>query len=267
MMLVLASYRCGQEDITTLKSTYVVHAFKVSSKMTPNSLPGFLRRTIRNDSDEDNDSDHIQSDTVGSPASTSLMINASASLNNNSASASSSSSGASVSTNTNAEGNGKDINIEEDFQHLEVNARIDRKFRMLATSQHTRMDRTTTAARSSVIDGSDNGIRSQSLSNSSNITSAPDNNNASVNANDNPLPQKRNNAELPTGNEDPTGTIKPSLSSSSNNISGRDKSNRIKSYKEVQFDKIMLSPVVDIDDLRKLAWNGIPVSSKNEKVC
>lgn len=34
-----------------------------------------------------------------------------------------------------------------------------------------------------------------------------------------------------------------------------------KSYKELTFEKTILAPVVNVQDLRKLAWNGIPVCS------
>jgi hypothetical protein len=33
------------------------------------------------------------------------------------------------------------------------------------------------------------------------------------------------------------------------------------SFREAEFEKIMLAPVVNLMELRKLAWNGIPVSS------
>jgi len=39
---------------------------------------------------------------------------------------------------------------------------------------------------------------------------------------------------------------------------GEKKETRTKNYKEKEFDRVISSPVVDITDLRKLTWNGIP---------
>ena len=134
------------------------------------------------------------------------------------------------------EGDGDEINDEEEFR----NAQIDRKFRMMSTSQHARVDRG--AALNSANDKAANSVVSTSSNRSSttSVTSAK---------------EFSDNAELRTGMDGKVGNVLHSLSSSS-----KEDISQIKSYREVQFDKIISSPVVDIDDLRKLAWNGIPVS-------
>ena len=38
--------------------------------------------------------------------------------------------------------------------------------------------------------------------------------------------------------------------------------NQQMSYNEAEFEKVISEPVVDIGDLRQLAWNGTPVSWK-----
>ena len=43
---------------------------------------------------------------------------------------------------------------------------------------------------------------------------------------------------------------------------GQKKMNQQMSYKEAEFEKVISEPVVDIGDLRRLAWNGTPVSWK-----
>ena len=40
-----------------------------------------------------------------------------------------------------------------------------------------------------------------------------------------------------------------------------------KSYKVLEFEKVIKMPVVDIETLRKLAWNGIPVSTRCFSTC
>jgi hypothetical protein len=40
-----------------------------------------------------------------------------------------------------------------------------------------------------------------------------------------------------------------------------------KSYKVLEFEKVIKMPVVDIETLRKLAWNGIPVSIGSFSTC
>jgi hypothetical protein len=213
--------------------------------MTPKSLPGFLRRTIRNDSDDDSDSDQLQSDAVGSPASKSLMINASIPIPNSRLSPVDNSSIDTADSNAYVEGDGDEINDEEEFR----NAQIDRKFRMMSTSQHARVDRG--AALNSTNDKAGNsGVSTSSNRSSTTLaTSAKE-----FSDNNTPHPTAEN-AELRTGMDGKVGNILHSLSSSS-----KEDISQIKSYREVQFDKIISSPVVDIDDLRKLAWNGIPVS-------
>ena len=45
-----------------------------------------------------------------------------------------------------------------------------------------------------------------------------------------------------------------------------EKEKRPKTYKETQFEKIFAANVVSMNDLKTLAWNGIPVSSLTQQV-
>ncbi len=205
--------------------------------MTPHSLPGFLRRTIRNDSDEDSEQDQVQSDAIGTPASKSLMINVSTSLKKNTAFAASTSSASSGGTNTDAEeSSALDVNVisetTEDFQN------IDRKFRMMSTARHTKQEPISRSSRGSM---------------SQNAYGIPDSNS---------LPGNNGNPNAATELDNTESLLPSSTESRRKPRIPQNESERVKSYKDIQFDKIILSPVVDIDDLRKLAWNGIPVSGK-----
>ena len=42
--------------------------------------------------------------------------------------------------------------------------------------------------------------------------------------------------------------------------------NTNKSYKVLEFEKVIKMPVIDIEMLRKLAWNGIPVSNRSSRI-
>jgi len=72
-------------------------------------------------------------------------------------------------------------------------------------------------------------------------------------------------APQPAPQPQPLKTSKQSSFSSSSSVSQEETNatattTQAKNYKDIQFDKVISSPVVDIADLRKLSWNGIPVS-------
>ena len=289
--------------------------------MTPNSLPGFLRRTIRNDSDDEDCDDnaaeqhgHIQSksDAVGSPASKSLMVNHSNDNDGNMSTDYSTSNASQDQDHGDSDGDGghdsnyehsvpAKIDISENFHNTETMDHIGRKFRMMATPTRTRTSskdihtRThtyieTIGNTASLKNNSDVNVNVNvtagknkiSSSYSSSLDNKVPSNNAAAVAEGSTL-----NADSEADVDDLDGGLKSGSaaqttfehSSSTTNTAGEKRDTGIstsssgtmcstsasapkKNYKELQFDKIMSSPIIDIDALRQIAWNGIPTEHR-----
>ena len=238
------------------------------SASKPSSLPGFLRRSIRtvNEEDEnlDNSNDHGLglSSPVGPRASKSLISDLSP-----------------ASDGVNKIGGGihklnlfSDDDDSNDGDSISTGDNIDRKFRMVKTSSHKVTNQDSNKIYGKSIDGAHAIFKGASSASAMAMNFNNSNNNSAGSSGDEEIKDVRSTKDKRNDNINDNGvdktTIRTSSSmsstgtnkSSNSNTSNRGGGEKIKNYKEVEFDKVISSPVVDITDLRKLAWNGIPVS-------
>jgi hypothetical protein len=216
--------------------------------MTPNNLPGFLRRSIRSINDEDDDSGEEIQPTAGSPHEKSLLPP---------------SYGTDSPTDQDAhatflsEAQEKiSDELDQELELLKINDSIDQKFRMVATSHN--LDKDTIAHSDTNADENTSKINGHSQ----NIVHGRNN---AYNNNGNPPSAKFSHASR--DKEESQASTASVSSQEETNADSSSKKPDVKNYKEEQFDKVISSPVVDIEDLRKSAWNGIPVSSNTMDRC
>lgn len=258
--------------------------------MTPNSLPGFLRRSIRSVNDDYDSEDHADDNdddageeiqpTAGSTRLQSL-IPSSHHINNVDVDADAITN-ANVDTNAKQQyandNNGKssEKELEQDLERLALQVdddTIDKKFRMVGTPHKL----PNSPAQSPI--KKDNGnvntnanVNANAKTNTSSVQQMQINSQVKVlKQNKAPSQIQKTKEKQPQPAPQPLKTSKQSSISSSSSVSKEEtnanatasttmKTPETKNYKDIQFDKVISSPVVDIADLRKLSWNGIPVS-------
>ena len=268
--------------------------------MTPNSLPGFLRRSIRsvNDDygyddhddhdgdDDDNNNNHGEEiqPTAGSPRQQSL-IPPSSRHNNNMSMDAVDAVDAITNANANAKPNAKP-NASTDTNQQNDNDDNDNSTR---NEKELERDLERLALQVDDDDAIDIDRKFRMVGTPHKLVNSPPNknignDNVNSNANTSIVHQMETNSKVqvlkqnqtPKTNEkvmqpqpQPVQTSKQSSSSSSSSV-GQEETNttatttmkmpQTKNYKDQQFDKVISSPVVDIAELRNLSWNGIPVS-------
>lgn len=234
--------------------------------MTKKGLPGFLRRSIRNLEEKDDAINEAFSmpAAVGSPAATSLIPTTT----------SSSKKGTSKSKQLKKkeESDGDD----DDDVNTGLSHTVNRRLRMELSSP----DRPERA--SSLKDSKEELNIAQNYSTvssekmtpsvvSGSVSSAPSNQAIQVSASSGSELSSKMSVDTaniiksaPSKNMEPSSTVSPTTSVTSHISSGAASSPnkrspvKQKSFKEKEFENVIQEAVINIGDLRKLAWNGIP---------
>jgi len=181
--------------------------------------------------------------------------------------------------------------LHRDFEHLEVHDAIDQKFRMVAAriggTYHNSHDKDTSTSLVSDANTDANANTDADINRKASNNNGHD---RKLNRGQNTVELKKNNI-IPLLVTIPNTTTTTTTTSKDNNeskastklLSTEEQTNaantntnananpatrspskkpQTKNYNEEQFDKVISSPVVDIADLRKLAWNGIPAEHR-----
>ncbi len=281
------------------------------SSSTPRGLPGFLRRSMRNDmvtmynDYEDNVDNNIKNGEQEKAKEENLDMSSS----NNIHTTSITSTSTIVKENHDSNDYDYDNNVNEKSQNITIDDeemnRVDRKFRLLRTPSTDKDDNY----------GYDKKIMMNDEKNNNNQTHSKMVSSSSIEEEEQEERQYRENNHRDDNDENKglASTIKKSLfgftssdvvtttPSASSDISlpittttspldaksdgthstihpskvtvtattietkyssAKPKKIRSMNYKEAEFEKVITEPVVNIASLRKLGWNGIPVSSK-----
>ena len=190
--------------------------------MKPSGLPGFLRRSIRSVDDDDDDHDRSEHFQQGSSSFPSHGSMIPPSYSNSRGQGAVTELNDSDRVQFGAKVQADDLN--NDLKKIHVSDGVDAKFRMVGTS-HT--------LKSSI----------------KKAPSATDESKGDL--------TKTIDGEKQTSITSEQATAQSSDSSSTMT---REATAPTRNYKEGKFDKILSANVVDIAELRKLAWNGVPVS-------
>ena len=190
--------------------------------MKPSGLPGFLRRSIRSVDDDDDDHDHREHFQQGSSSFPSHGSMIPPSYSNSRGQRTVTELNDSDRVQLGAEVQANDLN--NDLKKIHVSDGVDAKFRMVGTS-HT--------LKSSI----------------KKVPQATDQSKGDLTKTADGEKQTNISSELATAQ-----------SSDSSSTMTKEATAPTRNYKEGKFDKILGANVVDIAELRKLAWNGVPVS-------
>lgn len=190
--------------------------------MKPSGLPGFLRRSIRSVDDDDDDHDHTEHFQQGSSSFPSHGSMLPPSYSNSRGQRAVTELNDSDRVQFGAKVQADDLS--NDLKKVHVSDGVDAKFRMVGTS-HT--------LKSSI----------------KKTPPAIDESKGDLTTNTDGEKQTNISSEQATAQ-----------SSDSSSTMTREATAPTRNYKEGKFDKILSTNVVDIAELRKLAWNGVPVS-------
>jgi len=193
-------------------------------------LPGFLRRSLRNPYELD---ESASASSVGS----SRKVDGSATVSGTTA----------------------DIVIEGDIKHGSASSNLDDYIFSVGVGATS-----TVANRSSVLDSTEDNCSNASVSSDVDeklvhggqlYVSFPDRSSDAIgDGNETVRRVARHSKSLPVEESHSTiGKVAP--------YQDRSSPKEALSYKETLFEKIILAPIVNVRDLRKLGWNGIPVRS------
>ena len=239
--------------------------------MTKKGLPGFLRRSIRNLEEKDdaiNDAFSMPANVnVGSPAPTSLIPPTSSS---------SKKATINIGTPNKAKALEKKADSDDDDDvNTGLSHTVNRRLRM-ELSTPDRPERKTSKEEFNLASNAST-VSSETMTNGStplNVAIPEDPSNHSYGSETSSkmsVETTNNTANKGTGMGvppktmetssalSPTGSVSSNKSSGTVNSVNRKSPTKQKSFKEKEFDNVIQKSVVNIGDLRKLAWNGIPV--------
>lgn len=250
------------------------------SSMTPNSLPGFLRRTIRSvhyddhedEEEEGEDPGKLQalddsilnpvSIPVGSPYRSSLIPTT---INNNLSLLDEAGSQEQQQIEQDNDNNHKDCQGEISRDIMDLNLQdpedaVDCKFRLVAKNDVKLMSNVGTRE-----DIDDKGVvvlldrDDGQEDNTTLLDMIPNQTCLAMDSSDSKSKSLRNNNVAVVASDATAGGGGGGVTSTSTTTATQ--TFQKKNYKEEQFEKVITSLVVDIEHLKKLAWNGIPVSN------
>jgi len=253
------------------------------SSTTPSSLPGFLRRTIRSvnyedHEDDDDDDDDVEAEAeaentkrkvmnhsfmnpvsvpVGSPHKTSLIPTA---VHSSSLEEGEQCDSPAPTSKVAEDEQDNDINqnrVTKDMTNLNLEDSenpVDCKFRLVATNNLKFKSKKVGVDDVNV---NDEIVLDPQKQDTMNATSSAVPSSSSDTLNRTSLVLESDLKSKSPLNNAVSSTTSATTSTTTTSTTTT-KSTQVKNYKEEQFEKVITSSVVDIDHLKRLAWNGIP---------